>query len=241
MRTITARGITAYARCPKRYSFSRTLRPKISVERRVIQDVVKYIYLYHTRHGKLIPWRHIPSKTHQVLSDLSESLDPTQIYQETKNLLTRLSGWYNKHYLTEYCDEGIINLPIRIGLGTHLTYADSVDIVTIGKKLRLYDFDEVRDKMALSYYTGIKVYNDLGVLSRIWAFWRAAETMPEEYVRLVMSCQTITPVKITITEPLLEKAEKIVRQIARGVQDDAFYPAYSEQCLQCPYKDHCSV
>jgi len=241
MRIVTARDITAYSRCPKRYSFSGTDQLKVSVEQHVIQTVVKHIYLYHARQGHLIPWRHIPSRTHQVLSDLTDSLDPIQVYKETKNLLARLSGWYNRYYLEEYCDEGIVNLPIKVGLGARLTYTDSIDIVTMGKKLRLYDFDEVHNKEALRHYTGIKIYNNLGVLSRIWAFWKAAETMPEEYVRLVIGCQTITPVKITITELLLEKAEKIVRQITRGIQDDVFYPAFSEQCLQCPFKKHCSV
>ena len=87
----------------------------------------------------------------------------------------------------------------------------------------------------------MKVYNDLEVHARLWAFWKAAEMLPSEYVRIVIGPQTVRPVKIVLTEEILSKTEKIIRQILRGIRDDVFYPAFSEQCNICPFKQKCRI
>jgi len=241
MQVITPRGLKLYARCPKRFSFSWHLKPVTTIECKTIEDIIKSLYLYHARRGVLMPWKHIPPRAHQMLLETFKDLDATQEYKQTEHLLVKLSAWYNNHYLEEYCDEGVINLPVQMGLGTHLTLADEIDIVTMGKQLRLFDFDEVCDKQSLSTYTGLKVYNDLAALAKVWLFWKATDIMPEQYIRLVISAKSVKPIRLTITDRMVEKIEVFMRQLARGIQDEAYYPSFSEQCLHCPYKERCSI
>lgn len=241
MRIITPSKIDTYSRCPKRCFFSWNSKPQIDLEIEVLQDMIKKLYLFHARTGTLKPWRGMPHRTHQMLLEYVKDSDKVSEYKKVKNILYKLSVWYNGPYLNEYCDEGIINMPIRIGLGYSCIYKDSVDIVTIGKKLRLFDFKQVRDNEEYAAYNGRKIYNSLEVQSRIWGFWKSSEVLPEEYVRLVVGPIGLKPVRIKITEENIKKIDSSIVHIADGIKDNIFYPSFSKQCLSCPFAQHCSL
>lgn len=204
----------------------------------IVGNTIKSAYLYQIRKGRFPPFRRFP---HWVDQFLQEQLVETGDYKHSKRLLSILSYWYNKLYLEKYYDDGVINLPVTLGLGTHLTYYDTIDLVTIGNTTQLFDFKEVRDRAEFRAYNGTRVYNDLIAQTHIWSFWKASGLMPDSYVRLVIGPSMVRDVRIKVTEKGLQRVEGYVRQITRGIQDNAFYPSFSDQCGHCAFAQQCSI
>lgn len=228
--------ISNYSRCPKKTLYTWNDKVKVSANQQIISNIIKTIYGYHLRKEKPALWRHIPGWLDRYLREsVLKALDPQARYKEAKNILIRVRSWYDKYYLEKYCEPGLINVPLKVRLDHHNFYSDSIDIVTMNNKIRLYDFDEGYGDLS-----GIDVYNDIKVQARIWGFWKASETKPDEYVRLRIRPQSMTSAVISINETTLERSNAVVKQITRGIKDQVFYPSVSEQCRHCPFQSNCS-
>lgn len=238
MRTINARRIETYSRCPKKAQYQWNIVPEMPQVQSVISNVVKMAYLFQIRKGHFPPFRRFSKWTDQFLE---QQLIETGDYKHNKELLTILSHWYNKLYLEKYYDDGVINLPVSMNLGSQLIYHDTIDLVTLGNTTQLFDFAEVRDNKDFRAYNGTRIYNDLVAQSHIWSFWKASGLMPDYYVRLVIGPRSMRDVRIKITKKTLQKIEGYVRQITRGMQDHAFYPSFSSQCTSCAFVAQCSM
>jgi len=234
--------IVSYTRCPNLCLFSWNKKKKVSPETKVIRDAIKLGYIYHSQTNKVVPWRRFIGWTERLIAENLPELSTTEeSYKRTKNFLSQLSKWYNDFYLPEYCDPAYTNLPITIGLGSRVTYSDEIDLVTVGDKIRIFDFEGVYDGKQVISYNGLKVYNDLLVWVRIWGLWRAAYIEPKEYIRVLVTPRSIKPVRITILKSMLERSEKIVRQATKGIEDEVYYPVFSSQCIRCSYREGCSM
>jgi hypothetical protein len=199
--------------------------------------VIKSAYIYQARRNTLVSWKRILSWAERLSLESVRHMSPKERYRDTKDLLVRLSAWYHDCYLEGYCDPGIVNLPVTLNSEATGGYSDTIDIVTVGEKLRLFDFVEASP----GDYSGTKVYRDVEVWARIWGFKEASRTKPEEYVRLVIGPQTIKPVKITVLQSMLERGQKMMQQIMRGIEGEVFYPSFSEQCANCPHTQVCGI
>lgn len=242
MPTVTARRIDLYTRCPKRAQFAWESESETSLTYRIISNVIKSVYMYQTRKKRIPAFRSIPGWVDRFLQDeIDINQDAEQQYKLAKNIIARLHIWYSRHYLEHFCDHGLINLPVTIGIGPSTTYYDQVDIVTVGQPVRIFDFAEVRDNIEFRAYNGTRVYNDMRVHTKMWTFAKASGLELGEYVRLVIGPQSIKPVKIRVLDGMLEKQKRYLQHIIQGIQDQVFYPAFSEQCLNCPYSERCSM
>lgn len=226
---VQPQDILAYASCPlyckATFGSSRTSPPEVAL----VGSLIKRVYNYHARHGELVDWK-------RVRRWIEESLSKNLEYREIKGVLLKFQYWYDL-YLKEYCDKGVANLPVVIKLDNIMMYRDMVPLVTTGKKLRLYDF-----RLGTRDYPVRRIFNDLLAQARIWGLWRAAEVMPEEYVRIVIAPESIRMVRMNVLPDVVEKKiEPIVRQILRGIRDEVWYPAISVRCDGCAFKPSCSL
>lgn len=228
-----------YAKCPKKCQYLWGYEKTITPESQLIQTVIKKTFEHHLRLDKIASWRKIRQWIQDIIINTGYTF--TNEYEETKNLLTKLSNWYNLHYLEDYTDVGFINFPVRLELGSHFILKDTIDIVSIGDQIRLFDFDEVDDWDSLLYYNGLKLYNNIEVLSRIWAFNKLTGQKVDEYIRFVNGQGTIKAVKIRELDKILEQTDGMVRQITQGIKSNVFYPSFSKECINCPFKKGCSI
>lgn len=238
MLTVNINRIIKYSQCPKRCEFEWHVQEEIDVEERIIQDVVKGMYLQHTRDRKPISWKQVLLHTERRLVSKMPDLVPRQQYRETKGYLERLSNWYSDYYLKDYAYPGLTNVPISIRLDNFVVFEDSIDIVVPGDNIKLFDFRKTEE---IKSHASIHVHNDLAAQTVAWAFWKAAEVLPKEYVRMVIGPRSLRPVRSFITEGRLKKVEGIIRQILRGMKDGIYYPAVSEQCDSCPHRSYCCI
>jgi len=242
MFVVSPARLVAYSRCPNLCLFSWNKKDEALPETKIVQDGIKLGYSYYSRTNKIVSWkRYIGWMERLVAENLPDLPTVEESYKRSKGFLTQLSKWYNDFYLPEYCDPGYTNLPITIGLGNKITYSDEIDLATAGNKIRIFDFEGIYDGRQVVSYNGLKVYNDLSVWIRVWGFWRAAHVEPDEYIRILVTPKAVKPVKITILKSMLEKSEKMVRQITKGIEDEVYYPVFSAQCIQCPYREGCSM
>jgi hypothetical protein len=158
--------------------------------------------------------------------------DPDEIYKHAKNLLSRLAQWKINIY-PNYFYDGIINVPIQINIDNYAIYEDTLELVSLSEKIRLYDCSDGK-------ITGIGLYNSPEVQFKIWGFFRASETFPAEYIRYNILPETITATKIVLDEKLIRKTEKIVKQLMRGIIEGIYYPSFGGQCSNCSYYSICS-
>jgi hypothetical protein len=230
-----ARQIKTYSQCPRKAFLSWKQEPVQSLDVRIISDVIKQIYMYHARKGKIVSWRFVFKWTERRLTQELSFASQNEEYKEVKECLTRISYWYNKHYLDNYADIGLVNLPMAVGLGSKFTLRDSIDLVIISKQgVKLVDFVNVPHSKVINQ---IDIFNDLEAQVKAWLFWKAAEEFPVEYVRMVIKPQTIYPVKIMLTKKGLNYIERLIKHIGSGMSHDIFYASFSEQCNYCPFNN----
>lgn len=240
---VNAQRIETYSRCPKKSLYLWDSKESIPPIQYIVSNVIKSAYLYQIRKKKYPAFRWLSRWTDQFTREILQKpgVDPQKLYKQIKRLLAILSDWYNKIYLEEFFHDSLINVPVAIALGTHLTYYDKLELVMIGSQVQLFDFKQVNTAADYKKYTGLKIYNDLKAQIHLWSFWKAFNVVPSHLVRLVIGNQGIKPVKIRIEIEQLEKIEKYIKQIVRGIHDDVFYPSFSEQCKVCPFIQDCNL
>lgn len=218
--------VVTYSTCP-RYALYTWNKPRsFPHEVATFSRIIHKVYQWRERYNDLPTWKHV--------KELGEDELTSDVHKENVSLLSKLRVWYDL-YLEEYCDEGIINLPIVNRFDNILVYKDIIPLTTVGKKLRVYDV-----RMGDQHYCGRDLYNDLLVQTRLWGFWKASDTFPEEYVRYIIQPTVVRPVHITTTKDLLSnKIEPIIKHILRGMRDDIFYPSKSKHCDTCPFASAC--
>lgn len=203
------------------------------------ENIIKAAYLRYSRKEKPCTWRQIMGWTQDnYIQDFSNITEKE--YPEVKGILSRLSTWYGKYYLGDYCEPGLTNIPVALALGNDCYYKDNLPILGSKNKLRIYDFDYATDGDTYSSYTGARIYNDLAAQARVWAFEQATDLNVQEYVRFVIGNQAIGVVKITMEDKLKKKNKKYMKYILEGIKEQISYPAFTEQCLNCPYNKKCS-
>jgi hypothetical protein len=235
MHSISPKDIERYTQCPKYAEFAWGVEKANSQNSLILQKTISSISLYYLRHNEPPEWRQISNWAESYLVG-----EVGEYSGEGKGLLAQLGSWYRNHYLKKECFPGYINLPIALPLGYGITYRDNIPIVGLANKIRLYDFKELTDKDKESSYNSIKLYNDLFIHIRVWGFLKKTALKPEQYIRYVIGPRSITPYRISITDPTLEKSEKMVEQVLRGVKNNVFYPSFSRECTCCPYKGQCN-
>lgn len=241
MLTTDTSRIIKYSKCPKRCELEWHNTEKIDVEEQIIQDVIKAMYLQHTRDREVLSWKTVLLHTERRLISQLPDLLPRQQYRETKGYLERLSRWYSDYYLKEYAYPGLTNVPVVMRLDHYMIFRDSIDIIIPGDKIKLFDFCRSDKGESPRNYPIKQVHNDLAAQVKAWAFWKAAEILPSEYVRIVIGPHTLRPVRSFILKSHLEKVERIIKQILRGMKDGVYYPSVSEQCVDCPHKPICCI
>jgi CRISPR/Cas system-associated exonuclease Cas4 (RecB family) len=242
MLKVTPRHIESYTKCPKRTWFNWSNIPELSLNLSAVTAVIKQVHLYQSRKNTIMPWRHVFSLLERELNkQLKRYTDPVYKYKLTTALLSQLYTWYHDHYLEKYFDDGISNFPVRLTLAPNLWFHDEVDLITVGSKVRLFDFVEASQQDTYASYTPSRVYNSFFVQARLWGFWKFTETQPTEYVRLVLGSQALKMIRISIRESMLKRTEEVLRYVIRGMKDKIWYPSFSEQCNTCPFTQRCHI
>lgn len=235
MISCSIKQLAQYSRCPKQAYYDWNNPPSSPLtDEAIISTIIKKIYVHHTRFEKLMPWRKVLRLTTSTFFDFIPT-ENRAAYLESKNYLTRISSWYNGPYLQKYSDEGIMNVPLKIGLGHHFSLTDTVELLTVGKDIKIFDFD-VNGSL-----NKIMLYDDIIVHMRLWLLWKMSDTLPSKYVRIVIRPHTVTPVEIQVNKKMVENMEKTVKHLTRGIHDGVFYPSFSVQCDRCVHAKRCHL
>ena len=205
--------------------------PKVEGLDLLLENIVKSAYLYHSQKGDIPPFRKISSWTMKGLQNLGpENYD-------TEHILAVMGLWYSKYL--RLCDQGIINVPMKLSIDYSTYYNDTIPIVSVGKQARLHDF--VHLTKTPGSYSMKNLSNDIEVQARIWGFWKATDILPVEYVRWIHSPNTIKVVQMPVHEYNMPRYSKYMKQIIRGLKDSSFYCAFNEQCYNCVHKTTCML
>ena len=235
MPTITPHTIASYTRCPRYTFYTLNSKRKLSPTSTLISNIIQAAYLHFSRKEKPVTWRVVTAWAEEGIVKLGF---PEEDYKQNKNIISRLSGWYDKYYLGEYVGAGLTNIPIALSLGSGYFWKDSIPILISKKTLQIFDFDE---SSSMATYNGTNIYNDYVALSRVWGFNQALDIPPAEYVRFVIGPESIKAVRISVDRLYIQKGNSILRQIVRGMKDEVWYPSFSSQCNSCPLKSNCSI
>jgi len=231
--------IAAYVDCPRKAWLDWYVpRPSSSPVNVLIENTIKSAYLYQARKGIIPTWKAVSRWAVVGISKLNNSSGINENYEDNKAILVKLSNWYNKYLTLDQCDQGIINVPIKLCLDYTFTFEDTIPIVSIGSSVRLYDFKHITRP---SVYQAKNMYNNFEVQSRIWGFWKATNILPTEYVWLINSPGTIKPLNHSISLDRMRRLEVYIRQALRGIKDNAFYCSFSRQCRTCPHVSACEL
>ena len=239
MLQITARDIVRYSSCPKKAKYLWGQPSPLEPIPNLISDVIKSAHFYYTHHGELASWKRVTGWASRLFCKnitVSGEVD----YKSGERVLTRLSKWHSKYYLDKNTSPAIINVPIALALGQSCYYRDSLPMVSMDKSLKLYDFHGINEGR-LTDYTGIDMYDDLLLRIRLWNFIQATDTVPSEYVRYVISKESISTVSIFPQNEFVHTSNKIIRQILQGMRDDVWYTARSSQCNTCEFRATCTL
>ena len=237
MLLITPYHIQAYAKCPKycHLNYYEISSPIKNIETKIIEVVIKSSYAYHLKHEKLPPWKLIIKWTEKHLSDnpITSSYD----YKDTKGILQKLHIWYYNFYIpiNRY---GLTNLPVAVGLGTNVTFYDTIDVVLLGDNISLVDIVYVED---LASYTNRSFYNDILFHLKTWIAVKSTDTIPDIYYRIVVGKQSLKIIKTNINQGIVSNIEKTIRHICSGIKENIFYPSYSIQCDTCNQLKNCNI
>ena len=234
-RALTPLHLASYTRCPLRtyllWDKIKGFREALPVE--IIGRVARRAYLHELKHESKADWRLLPKWVDVEIRALVKDLSS---FKEVKNILSRLQVWYDKQYMINP-NPVVVNLPIRAELDSGLIYTDHIEIIHIldGHNLMIEDFKEASGED--------NILRDIKALARVWGLMATMDKPLRitHYQRQLVSIGTITPIRIEITDKLLEKIDKIVKHILRGIERDIFYPAISVQCGKCPVRPHCSI
>ena len=241
MRLIKPCQILKYSKCPKRSLMSWDAQePPMSFEHTVITNIIKCAHMYRTQKGRPAWWRWIRSFAERYYQDamVDPAVPQPTEYKTYVSLLQSMYPWYQKIYHIEYPDEAIVNIPIWLQLGSDCVYNDTIPLIILGKEITIIDFKEVDRAEEAST---ISLYNDLTAHVRMWGFKQAAQVNPTRYARLFLHGQYITHQSIRITQNTLENASKICKHILTGMKEKVFYPSFSEQCINCPFNQGCTI
>jgi hypothetical protein len=239
MKSANPYQVAAYVDCPRKAWLDwYAPRSKPSPADVLIENTIKSAYLYEARKGIIPTWKTVCRWAVIGISKLNSSSNEKEDYRDNKLVLSKLSNWYNKYLSLNQCDQGIINVPIKLTLDYTFTFEDTIPIVSIGKQVRLYDFRHIGKP---SIYQVKNIYNSLEVQSRIWGFWKATNILPVEYVWLINGPNTIKPLNYLISLDRMHRLEVYIRQALRGIRDNAFYCSFSKQCKLCPHVSACEL
>lgn len=239
MKSATPLQIAAYADCPRKAWLDWYIPQSKPIPADIlIENTIKSAYLYQARKGIIPTWKTICRWAVIGISKLNCVTQEQENYSDNKLVLTKLSNWYNKYLSLNQCDQGIINVPIKLCLDYTFTFQDTIPIVSIGKQIRLYDFKHT-DKS--NTYQIKDIYNDLEVQSRIWGFWKTTNILPVEYIWLINAQGTIKPLNYSISLDRMHRLEVYIRQALRGIRDNAFYCSFTKQCRSCPHVSACEL
>lgn len=243
MLKINTSSIERYSVCPRYFSFSWNTPNYIPVRQEIVGNVIKSCYLHLAQKGELPPSRHLNKWLEMFVSRraVQEKDGAPSVYKQTTNLLSMLHKWYDEEYLENYCDEGLINFPVLLNVGLKLVYSDTIDIFTTGKPPRLFDFHETNTAKEADAYCASFMYNDLVVQTRALFFSRYTKIEPESYTRYIISAQTIKPIYLKITNKFLSIAEKHIKHITQGIEQQVFYPSRSTLCDTCVFRNKCRI
>jgi hypothetical protein len=237
-RLVRPHQLVAYSRCPRRCLYTWRDKPKVARETVIVSDVIKHSCLFASRKQRLIPWRHIPPLLDKIITE--HMLDSTEgkMYE---HLLTQLHRWYHTYYIKEPNFNSVVNLPIVLPLGQNVIYCDMLDIVRIEDSgTTLLDFRRILPKNFPSS-SPVEVFDDLSIHIRSWGFWKASGVIPEHYTGVILAGTRVKMLSVSLGRVILERAERICRQILAGIKDEVYYPSRSEQCISCPHQNICSL
>lgn len=235
--------IELYSRCPKRLQFccrneealaNISLEEQLSLQGQIVKEIIKRVY-WKLQQGHNPNWRSVLRAVDKQREKLSETMDPDEVYEKTKDILTHLHSWYDRYFSFDVSNIAI-NIPINIRIDNTLIYQDTIDILTIDglNNVRLYAFSEKK-------WTDTSLYSNFVFQTKIWGFYRASETLPCEFIVLRIQPEVIEQAHIKVSKIVVERTEKMVCQIMRGIVDGAFYPSYSEQCKGCEWNRICGA
>jgi hypothetical protein len=234
---IRPHNLVTYSKCPKRAQFSWSDEPSLSLDARIVINVAKTAHLYHLRKEQPAPWYHMSTWMDKCTRDIFADKAPRERYKESEHILTRICDWYRNVYKSKHCDPAMINLPITARLHQNRIYQDTIDIVSVGDNLKLFDFQEVNTGF---YVSGVKIYEDLLSHIKAWGFWKASGIRPDSYVRIYLFPNTVKCATIRIMDNMMQNADRIINHLVDGIRHNVIYPARSEQCASCPYVQGCS-
>ena len=163
--------------------------------------------------------------------------DPEEFYKSSKNLLLMLHPWFFG-YFVKNPEQCIINLPVAVQVDNSTFYSDTIDIVSVGNKIKLFDFKQISSS---SYNTVNSVYSDIEVMTRIWGFKKATDYQVAEYCRIYILPKSIQMRNITITDKYREKINKIINYLLRGISSEVFYQSKSDHCNRCVFSEDCKL
>jgi hypothetical protein len=248
MSIISPYHISLYSKCPKKTQFAWHDENKDKINQpTVVEDVIKKTYYYYYVKEIIPTWRNIMTWTQNKVASTVDDITTQESYKKVKSYLQVLSDWYDKFFLGNYCYPGFINVPIHIGLGHHLTLQSSMDILAIGNNIKLMEFekvayeDSINSAANIGSYSQRKLFNNFEIQIKAWVFSKIITTKQCEYSRILIGANTIKIIDLFFSNESLNNIEKIIKQITRGINDNVFYPSFSEQCLSCPFISKCNI
>lgn len=236
---ITPTDVYLFSKCPRKLKNMKgaSFERRLSLKEEIISSTIRYAHGYINEFHCIPTWQAvIRYMERQVNSHIIENKDkPYEVVVQTRGLITLLSNWYNEH-LPSVIENQIVyaGMPIKLRIAPGLIFEDNLDLVAVGSKIDIYNFYDEPVKAT-------DLYNNLMIQSKLWGFWRYMEEKPKSFILVEILENKLELVKMHSSEKTLEKVENYVVAIARSIQEDAFYPSFSEQCNTCIFREGCCL
>ena len=229
--------LSLYSQCPIKAQFAQQYQKNIPIDLKIIRDTIQSTFMYQSKNDKFATWRLVTTWTQRNMVKYMADVKDKKNIKGSITILEKLFNWYNNIYLEQPEVDTLANVPIILNLGDKVVYRDSIDIMTNGTELKLFNFEQVDNA---SDYKDQQMFNELETLIQIWGFWKATEFPPNKLVKIINTPKTIQYRYKLIDQKFLHHTEKIVGYLLTGVINHVYYQNYSSQCDKCEFNFICT-
>lgn len=245
---IPTQNLEIYSRCPKKLEFhlsqGTTDTVPLSTLSLALKTIITSAYLKKSRTGKESPWRQVTSAVDKlVYTKLPRRSHPdyekaaSDLFNKSIKYIKQVKkAWYDPYYLSEDFS-GFPDLKIGKIIDDTLVH-DSIDLVLYNEReLVVCTFMDVEPNLPL-------MYNNIRLRSQALMISRELNKPVTKLRAFSWSTKTdlITVKDLNIHKQLefMNKTERSMRQIVRGIKNKAFYPSINAQCASCQFVNVCS-
>ncbi len=227
--------ILLYSQCPKKYSFDlhQIKKNTIDSNKLVIKNLIKQIYINKTKDGFTTSWETIKARINKICFEPVDINNKEQFniaLKRAESLLSIMHGWYYKYYLNQTVQEGLVNIPLeRLVSKTTITHTYDLVVLNLKHKAIPVIFDTITNP-----------HNNLYLKAMVWLL---SKELKEPINKIELWDITSTKVDIVslYNKTDIEYIDKCINFITRSIEFKIFYPAVSEQCNSCEWKNVCTI